>query len=214
MNNAAFRGITLNRPARVAGRPFATGEARPLSDTKADPDQARRFREMALPHLDEVYTLARHLLRDASDADDAVQDCYLRALKHFASYRGPAIRPWLFAILRNVCNAEYLRRTTAPMPAADDRDLAAEATQPLWQEPAETPEARLLKQRDAASMRGLIAALDQPFREVIVLREIHNLPYRDIAAIIEAPVGTVMSRLARARTILRAAWIAEQEASR
>ena len=78
--------------------------------TRHDPERARRFRDAALPHLDEVYTLARYLLRNAADADDAVQECYLRALRHFDTFRGGAIRPWLFAILRNVCNAAYAQR--------------------------------------------------------------------------------------------------------
>src|SRR5215510_15993049 len=81
--------------------------------------KARRFRDAALPYLDDVYTLARYLLRDASDAEDAVQECYLRALKHFDSYRGPAMKPWLFAILRNVCNAEYARRKHRPSAIED-----------------------------------------------------------------------------------------------
>ena len=75
-----------------------------------DSDTARRFRDATLPHLDDVYTLARYLLRSAADADDAVQECYLRALKHFNTYRGPAMKPWLLAILRNVCRAEFSRR--------------------------------------------------------------------------------------------------------
>jgi RNA polymerase sigma-70 factor, ECF subfamily len=79
-----------------------------------DLDKARRFRDAALPYLDEVYTLARYLLRNQADAEDAVQECYLRALKHFDGYRGPAMKPWLFAILRNVCRAEYARRANSP----------------------------------------------------------------------------------------------------
>ena len=99
----------------AAGRAVAFSEtagqkAMPVTNLDNDPDKARRFREMTLPYLDDVYTLARYLLRDASDAEDAVQECYLRALKHFDTYRGPAIKPWLFAILRNVCRAEYARR--------------------------------------------------------------------------------------------------------
>ena len=74
-------------------------------------DKARRFRDAALPHLDDVYTLARYLLRDGTDAEDAVQECYLRALRHFDTYRGPAMKPWLFAILRNVCRTEFVRRS-------------------------------------------------------------------------------------------------------
>src|SRR3974390_3001727 len=98
----------------------AGGGARAVPAANDDPEKARRFREAALPHLDAVYTLARYLLRDASDAEDAVQECYLRALKHFDSYRGPAIKPWLFAILRNVCPAEFARRAASPSTGIDD----------------------------------------------------------------------------------------------
>jgi RNA polymerase sigma-70 factor (ECF subfamily) len=177
-----------------------------------DPGKAQRFRDAALPCLDDAYTLARYLLRDANDAEDAVQECYLRALKHFDSYRGPAIKPWLFAILRNVCHAEFARRASSP---ATTDDLADDAERtPLWREAPETPEAQLLRQRDATAIRRLVIALDEPFRETFVLREIHNLSYREIADIVEAPVGTVMSRLARARALLRAAWLAEEEPSK
>jgi len=175
-----------------------------------DPDRARRFRDAALPHLDDVYTLARYLLREPADAEDAVQECYLRALKHFDSYRGPAMKPWLLAILRNVCRAEFARRATSPAGAVDDLPDSAEQT-PLWREAQETPETQILRQRDASAIRRLVSALEEPFRETFVLREIHNLSYREIADIVAAPVGTVMSRLARARAMLRSAWTAEQE---
>ena len=178
-----------------------------------DPDRARRFREAALPYLDDVYTLARYLLRNPADAEDAVQDCYLRALKHFDTYRGPAMKPWLFAILRNVCHAEFARRAGAPVKALDDAPEAAEQA-PLWQENAETPEGAMLRQRDASSIRQLIDGLSEPFREAFVLREINNLSYRDIAQAAGVPVGTVMSRLARARAMLRAAWLAQEEPQR
>src|SRR5258708_8281904 len=103
-----------------------------------DPERARRFREAALPHLDEVYTLARYLLRHTADADDAVQECYLRALKHFDTFRGGAIRPWLFAILRNVCKATYAQR------GFGDQETAEDAI-PLWSEAPETPETLILR---------------------------------------------------------------------
>ena len=79
----------------------------PLTAANDDPEKARRFREAALPHLDEVYTLARYLLRDATDAEDAVQECYMRAFRHFDTFRGGPIKPWLLAILRNACHATY-----------------------------------------------------------------------------------------------------------
>jgi len=182
----------------------------PVNAANDDPEKARRFRDAALPHLDDVYTLARYLLRDASDAEDAVQECYLRALKHFDSYRGPAMKPWLFAILRNVCRAEYARRASSATETIDDVPEKAEQT-PLWSEAPETPENQILRARDASAIRRLVSALAEPFRETFVLREIQNLSYREIADIAEVPVGTVMSRLARARAMLRSAWLAEQE---
>jgi RNA polymerase sigma-70 factor (ECF subfamily) len=183
----------------------------PVKASDDDPERARRFREAALPYLDDAYTLARYLLRNAADAEDAVQECYLRAFKHFDSYRGPAMKPWLFAILRNVCRAEYARRTTTPMTSAiEDVAESAEAT-PLWHEAQETPEGQIIRAKDSDTVRRLIAALAEPFRETFVLREIQNLSYREIADVAAVPVGTVMSRLARARAMLRSAWMAEQE---
>jgi RNA polymerase sigma-70 factor (ECF subfamily) len=184
-----------------------------VSSIPDDPERARRFREAALPYLDDVYTLARYLLRDASDAEDAVQECYLRALKHFDTYRGPAMKPWLFAILRNVCRAEYARRATAPSTTIDEAPETAEQP-PLWREEQQTPEAEILRERDASAIRKLVDALAEPFKETFVLREINNLSYREIADAVGAPVGTVMSRLARARAMLRSAWLAEQEHAR
>jgi RNA polymerase sigma-70 factor, ECF subfamily len=185
----------------------------PVNPADNDPERARRFREAALPHLDDAYTLARYMLRDPTEAEDAVQECFLRAFKHFDSYRGPAIKPWLFAILRNVCRAEFARRATAPTADIDDLPDSAGQT-PLWHEAQETPETQMLQRRDATAIQRLVAALAEPFRETFVLREIQNLSYREIADIVEAPVGTVMSRLARARALLRAAWLADQEQPR
>src|SRR6201997_5744558 len=146
----------------TAGRTAAFSEtagqrAMPVTSLDNDPDKARRFREMTLPYLDDVYTLARYLLRDASDAEDAVQECYLRALKPFDTYRGPAMKPWLFAILRNVCRAEFARRASSPNTPIDDVPEAAEQA-PLWHEPQETPEGEMLRERDASAIRRLVEA--------------------------------------------------------
>jgi RNA polymerase sigma-70 factor, ECF subfamily len=180
-------------------------------------DKARRFRDAALPYLDDVYTLARYLLRDTADAEDAVQECYLRALRHFDGFRGPAIKPWLFAILRNVCRGEFARRSSGlhyiDQYVDGETDKDEDAVRPLWQEPQVSPETETLHQRDAQTIRRLVAELPEQFREAIVLREINDLPYRDIADVIGVPVGTVMSRLARARSMLRKAWIAEEGTS-
>jgi RNA polymerase sigma-70 factor (ECF subfamily) len=125
-----------------------------------DADRARRFRDAALPHLDDVHTLARYLLRSAADADDAVQECYLRAFQHFDGWRGqatgtPLVRPWLMAILRNVCRGEFARRSAA---AGDVADVAEDAL-PLWQEPGTSPETAILRQREAEAVAALLAAL-------------------------------------------------------
>jgi RNA polymerase sigma-70 factor, ECF subfamily len=171
-----------------------------------DHDRTRRFRDAALPYLDDVYALARYLMRNTADAEDAVQECYLRALRHFDSYRGPAMKPWLLTILKNVCNAEFARRGKKEVPTDySDEESESEAL-PMWQEPHASPEAVLVREQDGNVIRRLVAELPQPFREAIVLREVNELSYQEIAEVAGVPVGTVMSRLARARSMLRAAW--------
>jgi len=179
-----------------------------------DPVKARCFRDAALPHLDAAYTLARYLLGNQADAEDAVQECYLRALRHFDTFRGSATKPWLFAILRNVCRTEYARRSVVELREVNaELDKSDNTEPPLWGEAPETPETTMIRKLHAETIQRLVAALPDPFREVIVLREINDLSYRDIAEVIGAPVGTVMSRLARARSILRTAWLAEGQLS-
>jgi RNA polymerase sigma-70 factor, ECF subfamily len=183
------------------------------SEGASEGDRARRFRDAALPHLDDMFAFARYLMRDTADAEDAVQECYLRALRHFDSYRGPAMKPWLLTILKNVCVSEFARRSKQPSsPGHDDAQDDADVI-PMWQEPQPSPEAALLRQHDDATVHRLVAALPLPFRETLVLRDINDLSYREIAEVAGVPVGTVMSRLARARSMLRAAWNAEQGAT-
>jgi len=183
------------------------------NDAVAEQERMRRFRDAALPHLDDLYTLARYLMRNATDAEDAVQECYLRALRHFDSYRGPAMKPWLLAILRNVCNAEFARRGKEEVPTDFAQDESVAEDMPMWQEPQASPEKLVLRQQDSATIRRLVADLPEPFRETIVLREVNDLSYQEIAEIAGVPVGTVMSRLARARAMLRSAWNAAETAT-
>jgi RNA polymerase sigma-70 factor (ECF subfamily) len=180
------------------------------NDAVAEQERMRRFRDAALPYLDEVYTLARYLMRNTDDAEDAAQECFLRALRHFDSYRGPAMKPWLLAILRNVCNAEFARRSRGDVPTDCAQDESVAEEMPMWREPQASPEKVILQQQDSATIRRLVAELPAPFREAIVLREINDLSYKDIAEVAGVPVGTVMSRLARARAMLRSAWNASE----
>jgi RNA polymerase sigma-70 factor, ECF subfamily len=175
-------------------------------DANDEHGRAQRFRNAALPYLDDVFTLARYLMRNTADADDAVQECYLRALRHFDSYRGPAMKPWLLTILRNVCNAEFARRRSHETPVDFAEEEPTAEFLPMWQEPQASPEAMLVRLNDGDTIRRLVTALPQPFREAIVLREVNDLSYHEIAEVAGVPVGTVMSRLARARSMLRAAW--------
>ena len=200
----------MNRPVAIDPHLGTGGFRQEMASVAAD--KARRFRETALPHLDGVYTLARYLLGNVSDAEDAVQECCLRAFRHFDTFRGGAIKPWLLAILRNVCRAEYARRAGAAVGLGTSGELPEDAA-PLWNEEREAPDAAALRQLDAETMRGLIADLPATFREVIVLREVNDLSYREIAQVIDAPVGTVMSRLARARSLLREGWLAAEKGS-
>ena len=146
-------------------------------------------------------------MRNTADAEDAAQECYLRALRHFDSYRGPAMKPWLLTILRNVCNAEFARRgkqeTLAECPAGRSRHRSRRRS---------GRSRKLLRKQPCCSntmtTRSGIWSTHCPaqFREVIVLREINDLSYQEIAQVAGVPVGTVMSRLARARSMLRSAW--------
>jgi RNA polymerase sigma-70 factor, ECF subfamily len=123
------------------------------------------------------------------------------------------MKPWLLQILRNVCYAEFARRGRQEAPADLSGEGPAIETEPLWQEPPATPETTMLRQQDSNTIRQLVAALPQPFREIIVLREVNELSYQEIAQVAGVPVGTVMSRLARARAMLRSAWNAAQGAT-
>lgn len=174
-----------------------------------DTGKAERFRAAAMPYLDDVYGLARYLLKNAADAEDAAQECYLRAFRHYETFRGGPIKPWLLAIVRNVCRAEYARRGALAAVLTDDPDEASESADGVWSEEP-SPETETLHRIDGETMQRLIAQLPDAFRETIVLREVNDLSYREIADVTGVAVGTVMSRLARARSLLRTAWLAEE----
>lgn len=162
----------------------------------------QRFESLVLPHLDAAYNLARWLLRDATAAEDAVQEASLRALRYIDTLRGDEARAWLLGIVRNTCFTLLERRRNAPeVIEFDDAefDTALGAAEPDHADPAKQLEQRRLRTLIDAAIR----ALSPPLREVIVLREFEDLDYAQIAHIAAVPVGTVMSRLSRAREKLR-----------
>jgi RNA polymerase sigma-70 factor, ECF subfamily len=172
-------------------------------------DRRHRFEVLVLPHLDAAYRFARWLCRSPSDADDVVQEAILRAFRGFDALRGSDVKAWLLTIVRN-CHLTALkqqqRRAHVPLPQEHDADdgHAMIATTP-------DPESASLRRDDRRTLDRLLAALPEEQREVLVLREIEELDYRDIAAVTNVPIGTVMSRLARARAALKARWPQEPD---
>jgi RNA polymerase sigma-70 factor, ECF subfamily len=159
-----------------------------------EPNELARFEAAMLPHLDAAHNLARYLMRDASAAADAVQDAYLRALRHFGGWRGGDARAWLLAIVRNVC-----RSTRAGGDGGVEFDEALHSGDIADENPAAELDRRVARE----TLEQALERLPAEFREVIVLRELEGLSYKEIADVTGVPVGTVMSRLSRARERLR-----------
>lgn len=151
------------------------------------------FEQTALPHLDAAYNLARWLTRDEKDAEDVVQEAYLRAIRHFGTFKGGDARPWLLAIVRNTYYTWVRHNRSAKVEIAFDEEMHAETPDPT------DPEKLLLREMDRQMLRRAIRTLPTEFLEVIVLREFEELSYKQIADVVQVPVGTVMSRLSRAR---------------
>ena len=148
-----------------------------------------RFDEIILPHLDAAYTLARYLVRDEHDAQDVVQEAALRALRHFDGYAGGDSRAWLLSIVRNCAVDRYRERRRDLDSVSVDDSIAGDAS-------ADT---LAIEGSERERVMRAVDSLPVEFREVIVLREVEELSYKEIGAVVGAPIGTVMSRLARAR---------------
>lgn len=158
-----------------------------------------------LPHLPAAYSLARWMLRQRQDAEDAVQESLLRAYRGFARFAGGDPRVWLLSIVRNTCLTAASRRRSETRVIVLRDVLDERSGSRLHEEidPAPLPDARLELEEERRRVHAAIAALPLAFREVLVLREFHDLDYREIAAIVGVPAGTVMSRLSRARHRLK-----------
>ena len=172
-------------------------------------EKRARFEAQVLPHLDAAYRFARWLSHAPGDADDVVQEAVLRAFRAFESLRGSDVKAWLKTIVRN-CHATALkqrqRRAFVELPEENDAQdgYAVNATTP-------NPEDESIRRDEQRTLDRLIAALPEEHRTVLTLREIEEMDYRQIAQVTNVPIGTVMSRLARARAALKARWMQEVE---
>jgi RNA polymerase sigma factor (sigma-70 family) len=188
------RGATLLR----AVKPRDRGTAAASTPGPLSPREVERFKGLMLPHLDAAYGFARFLSRDAGVAEDLAQDAYLKAYRAFPTYRGGDPKAWLLAIVRSSF-LDWARgqRAWGAISAFDTGDAVEQAASE-----ADSPEEELLRAADVTGLRQAVDALPDPFRETLVLRELQEMSYRQIAEITAAPIGTVMSRLARARSLL------------
>jgi RNA polymerase sigma-70 factor (ECF subfamily) len=162
------------------------------------------FDQIILPHLNAAYNLAHWLMRDATQAEDIVQDAMLRALSYFESYKGGDARAWLLRIVRNAAYASLATRRRGGMISLDDSGLTADG-EPIAMEiadPADDPEMTLSRTEGFARLDQVLAALPAELRECLVLHELEELSYKEVAHITGVPIGTVMSRLWRARQAL------------
>jgi RNA polymerase sigma factor (sigma-70 family) len=161
------------------------------------PAKLSRFDEAILPHLDAAFNLARWLMRNDADAEDAVQDACLRAIRFIGGLRGGDGRVWLLAIVRNTCYSRLKRAKTRGTESEFDDEIHSPEAE------AANPEALLERSRDSEAIRRALEDLPEEFREVIVMRELEGMAYKAIAEVTEVPIGTVMSRLARGRKRLQ-----------
>jgi RNA polymerase sigma factor (sigma-70 family) len=185
-------------PNSVSGAPVRLVTARTLDSVGALDDSAR-FRSIVLPHIDEAYRLARWLTGNGTDAEDVVQDASLRAFRAIRSYAGGSPRAWLLSIVRNTAYSWMRKNRPATIVSVDDLEAVELEHANPNERSDDTPEASLIAKVDAEQLRAAIEKLPAPFRETLVLRDIEGLDYREIAEATEVPIGTVMSRLARAR---------------
>jgi RNA polymerase sigma-70 factor (ECF subfamily) len=197
---------------RSGARPAAGGSASTVSGLRGQalgdssgtaallprPSGAPRFRDLVAPHIDAAYSLARYLARDPVAAEDIAQEALLKAFRNFESLRGDDVRPWLLAIVRNAY-FDWRRRDDDRVVTGPAADVAMAATPDTAQDSAETT---LIRQGDVAALRAAIEQIPEPFREALVLRDLEELSYREVSEITGVPLGTVMSRLSRARRML------------
>jgi RNA polymerase sigma-70 factor (ECF subfamily) len=162
-----------------------------------------RFEQIVLPHLDAAFNLARWLTRNDADAQDVVQEAFVRALRYFDRLKGTEARPWLLGIVRNTCYTWLHKNRPAEMVAVEDMDVPPPDADVANFANLDTPEVILLQSANRKLVNQALEELPVGYREVIVMREIEDMSYKDIASVAGIPMGTVMSRLSRARELLK-----------
>lgn len=185
------------------GPPAST---RAMANSADSGEKTARFESVVLPHLDAAYNLARWMTRNKDDGEDVAQEAVLRAFRFFDTFRGEDGRVWLLTIVRNTY-LTWIRRQI-PRQSVDEFDERLHSDI----ETALTPESEALRQATAAQVQRAIEALPSEYREVIIMRELEQMSYKEIATITQAPLGTVMSRLSRGRSILRQLIAGERRA--
>jgi len=184
-------------------RPYMAFSAR-RPTSRVDGDATARFRQTMLPHMDAAYNFARYLARDPVAAEDIVQEAFLSAFRSFGGWRGEGAKAWLLAIVKHVF-LDWVRAHREGTQTSESEDLTPDP---------DTPESLLLQANETAMLRQTIAGLPEPFRETLVLRELEDLSYKENAVITAVPIGTVMSRLARAREMLSVLLLPDAEIQR
>jgi RNA polymerase sigma-70 factor, ECF subfamily len=176
-------------------------------------DRRRRFELLALPHLDAAFNLARWLAGNTTDAEDVVQDAYMRAYRYFDAFQGGNFRVWLLTIVRNAFVTWVKENRSNRMVFLPDTPVAesADSEETMWGSRPRDPESLLMERIDSQTLSRLMEQLPAEYREVLLLREVEDLAYKEIAEVTGVPIGTVMSRLSRARLSLRKLWLQQAE---
>lgn len=183
-----------------------------MDDQIIFPDCNARFASVVLPHLDDAYRLAHWLTGNRADAEDVVQDACVRAFRGICNFCNGNARAWVLTIVRHAAYSWMRKNRPGILVNVADLETVERAQAKPSEPDIETPETALISRMDTSRLQTAIAALPAPFREMLLLRDVHGLAYREIAEVTDVPIGTVMSRLARARLRLTA-MIAKDEAS-
>jgi RNA polymerase sigma factor (sigma-70 family) len=205
VNGSSPNGLAVRTPASMP-----TVQVVPAEIALSGEDDSARFARVVLPYLGDAYELARWLAGNRADAEDIVQETCLRAFRGIFRFKEGNARAWVLTIVRNTAYTWLGRNRPANVVVTDDLEAIERAESDRGSD-VETPEAALIAKADAARVQTALAALPAPFRETLVLRDLQGFDYREIAAITGVPVGTVMSRLARARRRLMTSIVKDDD---